>query len=158
MYHSGNEIGPFRAIEESTLAHLTQAEARSDIYAWYSLVGNAGSASGMLTCGWVVYKLRASHWDEIAAYRIVFYGYAVAGLIKFLLAFALSRAIETEAKQAAVQAPETAPLLRSQQEDPPKPSWWKRMLPPLSAEGRKTAIQLCTLFALDSFASGLASL
>ena len=30
---SGNEIGPFRAVEESTVAHLTDQNNRSDIYA-----------------------------------------------------------------------------------------------------------------------------
>ena len=39
---SGNEIGPFRAIEESILAQLTNSKARSDIYAWYNLIGNLG--------------------------------------------------------------------------------------------------------------------
>jgi MFS family permease len=31
---SGNEIGPFRAIEESTMAHLTTREDRTGILAW----------------------------------------------------------------------------------------------------------------------------
>jgi MFS family permease len=31
---SGNEIGPFRAIEESTMAHLTSREERTGILAW----------------------------------------------------------------------------------------------------------------------------
>ncbi len=36
---SGNEIGPFRAVEESILAQLTDKEKRSDIFAWsHSLV------------------------------------------------------------------------------------------------------------------------
>ena len=41
---SGNEIGPFRAVEESTLAHLTPHEHLRDIFAWYSLIGTAGAA------------------------------------------------------------------------------------------------------------------
>jgi hypothetical protein len=32
--NSGSEIGPFRAIEESTLAQLITAEIRTDIFAW----------------------------------------------------------------------------------------------------------------------------
>ncbi len=39
---SGNEIGPFRAVEENVVAHLTTSATRSDIYAWYTLLGNAG--------------------------------------------------------------------------------------------------------------------
>ena len=34
--YSGNEIGPFRAVEESTLAQLISPEARTDIFAWYT--------------------------------------------------------------------------------------------------------------------------
>jgi hypothetical protein len=34
---SGSEIGPFRAVEESTLAQLISPEARTDIFAWYKL-------------------------------------------------------------------------------------------------------------------------
>ena len=32
---SGNEIGPFRAVEESTLAQLSGAKGRADVFAWY---------------------------------------------------------------------------------------------------------------------------
>lgn len=43
---SGNEIGPFRAVEESTLAQLSEATTRSDIFAWYVVVGTLGTAFG----------------------------------------------------------------------------------------------------------------
>jgi MFS family permease len=43
---SGNEIGPFRAVEESTLAHLVEEGERSDVYTWY-VVRNLNQASGM---------------------------------------------------------------------------------------------------------------
>ena len=43
---SGNEIGPFRAVEESTLAQLSEASTRSDIFAWYVVVGTLGTAFG----------------------------------------------------------------------------------------------------------------
>ena len=85
--YSGNEIGPFRAVEESTLAHLSPAAVRSDIFAWYSLIGTAGTAFGMMACGWVVHTLQASKgWSAVRAYRTIFFVYAVIGLIKFLLA------------------------------------------------------------------------
>jgi MFS family permease len=43
---SGNEIGPFRAVEESTLAHLVEEGERSDVYTWY-VVRNLNQASGV---------------------------------------------------------------------------------------------------------------
>ncbi|KAL8814941.1 MAG: hypothetical protein Q9223_005877 [Gallowayella weberi] len=42
---SGNEIGPFKAIEESTLSQLSPAEIRRDIFAWYIPWRKAGSSS-----------------------------------------------------------------------------------------------------------------
>ena len=45
---SGNEIGPFRAVEESTIAQLTEAETRSDVFAWYVVFGTLGTAGGSL--------------------------------------------------------------------------------------------------------------
>lgn len=163
---SGNEIGPFRAIEESTLAHLSLPEVRSDIFAWYSLLGTGGTAFGMLTCGWVVrYLTSLDGWDDIHAYKIMFFAYSVCGLIKMFLALALSKNVEVDRPEAAVQPdPEQAPLLgeNAVDEDPaPKKSKKRRfasLLPQISPESRVIIINLCLLFALDALASGLASL
>jgi MFS-type transporter involved in bile tolerance (Atg22 family) len=157
---SGNEIGPFRAIEESTLAHLTPAANRGDIYAWYSLIGTAGAAGGMFACGWVIQSLQAkSGWDAIRAYRAVFWGYAAFGILKFLFSVTLSKDIEAEKKPAPVQDAETAPLLGDGAEDvEPKKSYIRSLLPEISAESRIIIVNLCILFALDAFSSGLAPL
>jgi MFS-type transporter involved in bile tolerance (Atg22 family) len=157
---SGNEIGPFRAIEESTLAHLTPVTNRGDIYAWYSLIGTAGAAGGMFTCGWVVQSLQIkSEWDVIRTYRAVFWGYAAFGILKFLFSVTLSKHIEAEKKSAPVRDAETAPLLGDGAEDiEPKKSYIRSLLPEISAESRVIIVNLCILFALDAFASGLAPL
>jgi len=161
MLDSGNEIGPFRAIEESTLAQLTPAAKRGDIYAWYSLMGSAGTAFGMVVSGWLINYMRHDlKWGIIKAYRAVFWGYATFGIIKLLLALALSNAVELEKKVAAPPAdPETAPLLGDGAGDvEPKKSKFRSLLPKISAESRIIVFNLCLLFALDSFASGLATL
>lgn len=158
---SGNEIGPFRAIEESTLAQLTPAAKRGDIYAWYSLTGKAGVASGMVTTGWLIrYMLDVLGWERIVVYRAVFWGYAMAGVIKLLLAVALSKACEAEKKQPApLPDPETAPLLGDGAVIlEPKKSAIRSLLPEISPESRIVVFNLCLLFALDAFASGLASM
>ncbi|PQE31048.1 hypothetical protein CJF32_00006074 [Rutstroemia sp. NJR-2017a WRK4] len=154
---SGNEIGPFRAIEESTLAQLTPAAKRSDIYAWYSLIGTCGQALGLMICGWVVNYLRFSlEWEDIAAYRAVFWGYGVLGFIKFVLSVVLSHAVEAEKKIAPIEDPETAPLLGEGAEDVmPKKSFFRSKLPDISKESRLIVLDLCLLMGLDSFASGL---
>jgi MFS family permease len=158
--NSGNEIGPFRAIEESTLAQLTPAANRGDIYAWYSLIGTAGAACGLMATGWLLYYMEKIGWTYIVSYRSVFWGYACVGLIKLCFALALSNACEAERKQPPPAAdPETAPLLGDGAEDqePKKQNGWLlSKMPEISPASRVIVFNLCVLFALDAFASGLA--
>lgn len=163
LARSGNEIGPFRAIEESTLAQLIPAAKRGDIYAWYSLIGQAGAASGWVVTGWTIhYMLDTAGWERIEVYRAVFWGYAAVGIIKLLLTVGLSKACEAERKQPVPTPdpdPETAPLLGDMVEaQKPKKSTFRSLLPEISAESRVILLNLSLLFALDAFASGLASL
>ncbi|MCJ1380167.1 hypothetical protein MMC17_003270 [Xylographa soralifera] len=152
----GNEVGPFRAIEESIVAHLTPASNRSDVYAWYSLVGTAGTAFGIMTCGWVVNNLQSTEgMDNVSAYRLAYFGYAALGLVKFILACGLSKRVEAD-KAHVKDDPTTEPLLENEigPEAAKKPK--KSMLPSISKASRTIVINLCILFALDAFASGLA--
>src|SRR5436190_9775440 len=98
---SGNEIGPFRAVEESMLAQLTPAAMRSDVFAWYALLGTVGAACGTIACGWFVERLQSLEgWDPIQSYRMVFFAYAGFGFVKLILACALSQKCEAEPKIA----------------------------------------------------------
>ncbi|KAK7750746.1 hypothetical protein SLS62_007297 [Diatrype stigma] len=156
---SGNEIGPFKAIEESIIAHLTEPQNRGDIYAWYGLLGFAGSAVGMAGCGWVVHHLtQVRQWDVIPSYRAIYLGYAAMGVLKLTLSLLLSRSVELERKQRrATQTPgngETTPLLDSRVEEAPKKGL-RSLLPDISKDSVAVVINLCLLFAVDSFASGL---
>ncbi|KAF3062461.1 hypothetical protein GL218_03080 [Daldinia childiae] len=127
---SGNEIGPFRAIEESIVAQLTDPKKRSDIYAWYSLLGLVGAACGCMACGWILQHLTETlGWDFVRAYRAIYFGYAALGLLKLTLTLLLSHAVESE-KKAGTEPKESVPVVAT----------------------------LCLLFALDSFGSGLAPL
>ncbi|KAH7073809.1 major facilitator superfamily transporter [Paraphoma chrysanthemicola] len=92
---SGNEIGPFRAVEESILSQLTEENDRTDVFVWYTVCGTAGAATGTITSGWLVQVLSGgSSAKELMAYRIVFLLYAALGAIKFLLVLALSPNVE----------------------------------------------------------------
>ena len=173
---SGNEIGPFRAIEESTLAQLTAKETRSDIFAWYTLVGNAGTASGSLVCGWIVQTLLGKgKWSETSAYRMIFGIYAILGLVKLLLAVLLSDECEPEQPEQEYQEAhqmdnvEVEGLLsddEASQEDQNqsnararRPEIKRRSVwPVISPASRSILIKLCLLFAVDSLASGLVPL
>ncbi|KAL7947810.1 major facilitator superfamily domain-containing protein [Trichoderma barbatum] len=173
---SGNEIGPFRAIEESVVAHLTEPASRSDVYAWYSLLGTTGTAFGLVTGGWVVqYVSTGLHWELLDAYRLIFFGYAAAGLVKLCLALLLSSAVEADEKASPTKGAiesigagngntETTPLLgdgreHSQADEEQKSrSRVAALLPDISREGYAIMTSLCVFFALDAFASGLASM
>ena len=155
---SGNEIGPFRAIEESTLAHLTAGDDRSDIYAWYSLIGTAGTALGFVASGWIITFLRdEKHFSDIRAYRIIYFVYTAIGVVKLGLALMLSKECEVHAQPKTASPSETAPLLGDgpRKDDTKKNKRW-RLLPDISKESQVVLVQLCVLFAFDNFASGLA--
>ncbi|KOS22413.1 putative membrane protein [Escovopsis weberi] len=164
---SGNEIGPFKAITESAIAHLTDAPSRGDVYAWHTLVGSAGSALGLVASGWLVHHLSANlGWQPVDTYRLVFAGYALAGILKLFLSLLLSPAIEADRKPARprLTLSEAAPLLARAEDDgdddcqPPRPSRLRALLPDISRESYKIVTALCLLLGIDSFASGLASL
>ncbi|KAH8840805.1 hypothetical protein MCOR01_007494 [Pyricularia oryzae] len=172
---SGNEIGPFRAIEESIVAQLTPAAHRSDVYAWYSLMGTAGAATGIISCGWTVQSLqRNKGWSETKAFQAIFLAYAAFGVIKLALTLCLNSDVEAEVAKilpqaAAASEGERRPLLagneagaNGQSQDAPAAeakaeSRWS-LLPQIRKEGRLVIVNLCLLFMLDSFASGLVSL
>lgn len=100
--NSGNEIGPFRAVEESILSQLTEKDDRSDIFVWYTMCGTAGAAIGTVTSGWLIQVLsNISSWTELKAYRIVFILYAALGVVKLVLTLILSRDVELERKEPA---------------------------------------------------------
>ncbi|KAK4119552.1 MFS general substrate transporter [Parathielavia appendiculata] len=164
---SGNEIGPFRAVEESIVARLTPTADRSDVYAWYSLAGTAGAALGMMTCGWAVEGARSAlGWSLLDAYRAVFLAYAALGLTKLVLVLALSSNVEadeelSDSSDSGAAPTDTTPLLNTNPEPQPgfrNRRWWAALLPQLSPESKEITVALCLLFAVDSFASGLAPL
>lgn len=173
---SGNEIGPFRAVEESVLAGLVGEAQRSDVFAWYVVVGTLGSAAGLAGGGWMVEGLKARGWAELSAFRAVFWMYAGIGVAKAVVTWLLSPACEVEgsqqqqgyqpvgAKGGTVAAEEdedesdddggrpsqsTAPAPAA----PPKKP--KVGFAQLSSKTRWTLLRLCALFAVDSLASGM---
>jgi MFS family permease len=160
---SGREIGPFSAIEESTLAHLTKPEIRSDIFAWYVVIGSTGSASGKLLTGWVVQELQMGRgWNSVSSYRAVFLAYAGLGFLNLLLTLVLSSRVElhwTEGQTVVGDSSvEEEPLISSEMDSTNEMTVLKEkrtLLPRISKESRVVLLKLCMLFAVDSLASGL---
>ncbi|KDQ10459.1 hypothetical protein BOTBODRAFT_58014 [Botryobasidium botryosum FD-172 SS1] len=156
---SGNEVYPFRAIEESIIAQLTPAKVRSDIFGWYVLTGSLAIALGSLTCGWIVHRLHTVYeWDLLSAYRVIYWLYTGLGCIKLLLSVILSE--ECEANPTGPHSrhcdAEQRPLLVER--CPPPPAAPRRWIPELSPESKHVLIRLVFLLALDSMASGIANM
>jgi MFS family permease len=124
---SGNEVGPFLAIEQAALAQLA-AEHRTRLFAWYNVAGSLATAVGALLCGALVQSLQGHGVVPVNSYRIFFFGYAAAGALLAILFLRLSSAAE-----------------------PDQPA--HRVLLGLH-RSRGLVLKLSALFALDAFAGG----
>ncbi|HKB27877.1 MAG TPA: MFS transporter [Candidatus Limnocylindrales bacterium] len=92
---SGNEVGPFLAIEQASLSQVSDQRRRTSIFAWYNLTGSVATAVGALMTGLAVSFLRGGmSMAELSADRVVLLGYAVVGLVLIPLFLAVSPAVE----------------------------------------------------------------
>lgn len=164
-----HEVGPFRAVEEATLAQLTPIEARTDVYAWFAVASTLGMAAGLCTSGWITYMLRTySGWNWKETYPVIFAVYAIIGLVKAGLTLLLSDRCEPnygpQAEADMTEREATTPLMsnarRSSYSKAPQVTATIRKIgktvsPSISPESRSILIRLCFLFAINSFASGM---
>ena len=127
---TGGEVGPFQSVEQACLAQEVANENRTRLFAWYNLAGYLASALGALAVGCF---LGGSHFDGVAAYRIVFWAYAACGVALGALALRLSPAAEAPPSDGATHPGPTLLGLR---------------------ESRGLVLRLSALFALDSFGGG----
>ncbi len=128
---SGNEIGPFLSIEQASLSQLVSDQKRTQVFAWYNLVGSFATAGGALSGGWLAQGLQTNGWSALASYQLVLAGYALAGLALVFCFLGLSPAVEVE-----------------------KPTHGEKRLLGLH-KSRRVVLKLSALFALDAFAGGL---
>ena len=128
---SGNEIGPFLSIEQASLTHLVPDARRTQIFAWYNLVGSFATAIGALSGGWLAQSLQVSGWTALASYRMVLAGYILVGLALVVNFLVLSPSIEVT----------------------PNHDNQKRTLGLHKSRG--VVFKLSGLFAMDAFAGGL---
>lgn len=162
---SGNEIGPFRAIEESTLAHLIHESQRADVFTWYVVLAVLGTSTGLIVGGQAVDRLQAlDGWSELDAYRTIFWIYTGIGGIKAMMALFLSHRCEaTEKKDSAqnqsTESHEREPLLNNpsdssqQQQSQPSKRWNSFIM--ISKPSQWILLKLCSLFFFDSLGSGM---
>ena len=127
---SGNEVGPFLAVEQASLNQVVGDRARTHAFGWYSLTGSVATAFGALAAGLLVRGLELVGWPQIPSYQAVLVGYATIGLVLVVLFRRLSPAVEAP----VVEHVEPARLVLHRSRD--------------------RVLGLATLFSLDAFAGG----
>lgn len=134
---SGNEVGPFLAIEQAALPQTAPNEHRTHIFAWYNLAGSFATALGSLSGGMLAETLQRSGSTPLASYRMIIIVYALLGVLLGGLFIRLSPAVEIEARLSCSRTGKSLNscfgLHRS----------------------RHAVLKLSLLFMLDAFAGGL---
>ena len=77
---TGNEVGPFLAVEQAALSQATPDARRTPTFAWYNLAGYVATAVGALSAGLVSQVLLDRGLARADAYRVIVVGYAIVGL------------------------------------------------------------------------------
>lgn len=126
---SGSEVGPFLSIEQAAISQEMPAADRTRTFGFYQLTGSLSNAVGALTGGWVARWVSTHGHSDLDAYRAVLMLYAALGLVMAALFFRLSPKVEPVKRTT-----KGVGLHRS----------------------RRAVSVLAALFAMDSFASGLA--
>jgi MFS family permease len=130
---SGNEVGPFLAVEQASLSQIVGPKRRTSVFARYQLAGSLATAAGALVAG-VVAQLAIQHGAQVAdAYRIVIVGYGLIGLVLAAVFTRVSAKVEVPSSEV--------------DEDP-----IRTRLGLHRSQG--TVLRLSALFALDAFAGG----
>jgi MFS family permease len=128
---SGNEVGPFLAIEQAAISQEVTGSRRTHLFAVYNLIGSVATAVGALVAGWTIRWSEEASVSAIAADRGILIAYAAVGLVLALAFSRLSPGVEPAAAQLG-QPKALFGLHRS----------------------RGIVLKLSTLFALDAFAGG----
>ncbi|KAJ7205244.1 MFS transporter [Mycena pura] len=155
---SGNEIGPFRPIEESILAQLANSDDRSTIFAWHFTLSGLALALGNLSGGWLTRVLQQHFgWTPMSAYRGMFVLYSMAGLLNSALAMALSAQVEIQRKSRSSGEEEDGLFNMGEEEEEEEvvEEAKERTALGLSPETKKKVWLLSALFGVDNFSGGL---
>lgn len=132
---SGNEVGPFLAVEQASLSQLVADRQRTQLFAWYQLAGAFATAAGTLAGGGLAQTAMAGGARPADAYRLVIIGYALVGIVLAALFSLVSPRVEVP--PAEVHDTTVARRLGLHR-------------------SRGVVLRLSALFALDAFAGGFA--
>jgi predicted MFS family arabinose efflux permease len=130
---SGNEVGPFLAIEQASLTQLAPPARRTHLFARYQVAGALAAAVGALVAGVIAQMVAGRMASPPDAYRAVIVGYALVGVVLALLFWRVTPAVEVPHESVHdVPIRTRLGLHRSQ----------------------RLVLRLSGLFALDAFAGG----
>lgn len=127
---SGGDVSVFLPLEHARLAAAARGDARTTLFARYSVAGALCAALGALAAGMPAVLAKATGLAESQALRLMFAAYALLGVAVWALYRRLPDASDAAAAGAAAPA---APL----------------------RESRRTVLRLAALFGVDAFAGGL---
>ncbi len=130
---SGNEVGPFLAVEQAALSDLVGPQRRTSVFARYQLVGSFATALGALAAGSIAQLAINQGSEPAVAYRLVIVGYAFVGIALAIIFSRVSIRIEVPAGKLVDDAIRTRLGLHRSQ---------------------GVVARLSALFALDAFAGG----
>lgn len=133
---SGYEVGPFLSIEQAALSQIVPNERRTQVFAWYNLVGSFATALGALAGGNLVQGLLDSGVSGLGSYRMIVIGYAIIGALMGGLFTCLSPAVEVPAGNTPSQST----------------SAFKNRFGLHRSRG--VVLKLSALFSIDAFAGG----
>jgi MFS family permease len=124
---SSGDVSVFLPLEHARLAHAAQGEARTALFARYSVLGALCAAIGALAAGVPDLMHRWAGWDRLATMRALFAAYALMGASIWLLYRGL-----------------------------PMPAQGQATTPPTPlGPSRGIVLKLAVLFSVDAFAGGL---
>jgi MFS family permease len=129
---TGNEVGPFLAVEQAALSQSIEGSRRTATFAWYNLVGYVATASGALLAGAVSQVLIDGGSAPADAYRAIVVGYALIGVAMALGGSRLGVGVEAEPRDGVDEVRRRFGLGRS----------------------RRVVLRLSALFSIDAFAGG----
>lgn len=129
---SGNEVGPFLAVEQAALSQEIPFERRTMVFAWYQLTGALATALGALAGGALAGSLQALGRSALASYEMVMAVYGIAGLVLAGIFLGLGSEVEARASAGSL-----------------RPTLWLGL-----HRSRSVVVSLAALFSLDAFAGG----
>ncbi len=134
---SGNEVGPFLAIEQASLSQLVPDQHRTRVFAWYNLVGSFATALGALCGGGLSQLMQNSGMSALQSYQVVVLGYSIIGALLLVLFLRVGNRVE-------------APVRKPQDDQPAilKTHFGLH-------KSYQAVLRLSALFSLDAFAGGL---